>query len=104
MEKKYPVINMKMTGQRIRWIMRMKGFTVRDLQEYLGLSTPQSIYHWFEGRSIPTVDNLYALSYLFELPMEYLLSENKKDLQSNEVSLIHRITQYCFGVSLLRAG
>ena len=104
MEKKYPVINMKMTGQKIRWIMRMKGFTVRDLQEYLGLSTPQSIYHWFEGRSIPTVDNLYALSYLFELPMEYLLSGNKKDLKSNEMSLIHRITQYCFEFSLLRAG
>ena len=104
MEKKYPVINMKKTGQKIRWIMRMKGFTVRDLQEYLGLSTPQSIYHWFEGRSIPTVDNLYALSYLFGIPMEHLLSGNRKENYSGKMASTHRITQYCFELSLLRAG
>ena len=103
MEKKYPVINMKKTGQRIRWIRRMKGFTVRDLQEYLGLSTPQSIYHWFEGRSIPTVDNLYALSHLFQMPMDYLLSGDKRDTLSHESDFVYRVMQYGFELSLPRA-
>ena len=104
MKAEYPVINMKKTGQKIRWIMRMKGFTVKDLQEYLGFSTPQSIYHWFEGRTIPAVDNLYALSYLFQMPMDYLLSGNKRYNLSHESAVAYRIMQYGFELSLLRAG
>lgn len=59
-------------------IMRMKGLTVKDVQEYLKLSAPQSIYHWFAGRNLPTVDNLYALSELFCVPMDMLVCGNRK--------------------------
>jgi hypothetical protein len=38
---------------------------VKDIQGFLELSTSQSIYHWFDGRNLPTIDNLYALSELF---------------------------------------
>lgn len=61
MKKKYPVIDIKKTGQNIKHIMQMRRMTVKDVQEFLELSTPQSIYHWFDGRNLPTVDNLYAL-------------------------------------------
>lgn len=47
--------------------------TVKEVQEYLKLAAPQSIYHWFAGKSLPTVDNLYALSELFCVPMDALL-------------------------------
>lgn len=76
--KKYPVIDMTGTGQNIKRIMRLKGFSVKDIQKFLQLSTPQGIYHWFDGRSLPTVDNLYALSELFELPVDALLVGNRK--------------------------
>lgn len=74
----FPRIDIYKTGQNIRWIMLRQGLTVRDIQKYLGLSAPQSIYHWFDGRSLPTVDNLYALSELFGMPMDMLLCGNRK--------------------------
>ena len=56
----YPHIDMYKTGQNMKNMMQRRGLTVRNLQEYLKLATPQSIYHWFEGRNLPTIDNLYA--------------------------------------------
>ena len=78
MKRKYPVIDMARTGQNIKRIMKLKGLKVKDIQEFLELSTPQSIYHWFDGRNLPTIDNLYALSELFHLPVDALLVGNRK--------------------------
>lgn len=79
MKKKFPQIDMYQTGQNIRRIMQTKGMAVKDVQEYLGLAAPQSIYHWFAGRSLPTVDNLYALSGLFCVPMDALVHGSRED-------------------------
>jgi transcriptional regulator with XRE-family HTH domain len=78
MERKYPVIDMVKTGHNMKRIMQASGLNVKDIQEFLELSTPQSIYHWFDGRNLPTVDNLYALSELFHLPVDALLKGNRK--------------------------
>ena len=77
-KKRYPVIDIKRTGQNIKHIMQMRGMTVRDIQAFLELSTPQSIYHWFDGRNLPTLDNLYALSELFCLPLDALIKGNRE--------------------------
>lgn len=73
MKKKVPQIDIYKTGQNIKHIAQMNGMTVKDIQEYLGLASVQSVYHWFAGRSLPTVDNLYALSELFGVPMDVLV-------------------------------
>ncbi|MGN0425063.1 MAG: helix-turn-helix domain-containing protein [Acetatifactor sp.] len=78
MKRKYPVIDMERTGQNIKRIMIQHGFAVKDVQEFLRLNTPQSIYHWFDGRNLPTIDNLYALSELFHVPIDALLIGNRK--------------------------
>lgn len=78
MKRKYPVIDVYKTGQNIKHIMKMRGMAVKDIQEFLELSTPQSIYHWFSGRSLPTLDNLYAMSELFHLPVDDLISGNRE--------------------------
>ena len=78
MKRTYPVVDTVKTGQNIKMIMLARGFTVRDIQEFLGLGAPQGIYHWFDGRSMPTLDNLYALSELFRLPVDALLIGNRK--------------------------
>lgn len=61
----FPIIDKRKTGINIRRIMDMRGLTVKDVQEYLELGSVQSIYHWINGISMPTIDNLYALSDLF---------------------------------------
>ena len=60
----FPIIDKRKTGINIRRIMDMRGLTVKDVQEYLELGSVQSIYHWINGISMPTIDNLYALSDL----------------------------------------
>ena len=79
MQKNLPKIDMYETGQNIKRIMFEQGMTVKDIQEYLGLAAPQSIYHWFDGRSLPAVDNLYALSELFCMPMDMLVRGDRKE-------------------------
>lgn len=78
MKRKYPVIDMVRTGQNIKRIMQINGLTVKEIQTFLELATPQSIYHWFDGRSMPTMDNLYALSELFRMPVDMLLKGNRQ--------------------------
>ncbi|MBQ6886497.1 MAG: helix-turn-helix transcriptional regulator [Lachnospiraceae bacterium] len=49
----------------------------KDVQQYLGLGSVQSVYHWLNGLSMPTIDNLYALSELFELPIDAMVCGNR---------------------------
>ena len=53
-----PTINMEKTGTNITRLRVEAGFTVRDLQEVFGFTTPQAIYKWQHGTAMPTLDNL----------------------------------------------
>lgn len=78
----FPQIDKLATGINLRRIMDKQGLSVKDVQEYLGLGSVQSIYHWISGKSMPTIDNLYALSYLFHLPLEEIVCGNMPPLKS----------------------
>ena len=71
--KAYPVIDPVATGTNIRRLRMERGLTVRELQSYFGFQEPRAIYKWQKGESLPTVDNLYALGALFEVPMDQIL-------------------------------
>ena len=73
----FPTISKRETGVNLRRIMDMRGITVKQVQEYLGLGCVQSVYRWIEGISMPTVDNLYALSELFQVPMDDIVCGNR---------------------------
>lgn len=69
----FPVIDPVATGENILRLRRERGLTVRDLQAYFSFEEPQAIYKWQRGKSLPTVDNLYALGALLDVPMEDIL-------------------------------
>lgn len=71
-----PSVNLVATGHRISELRRARGYSVRDLQDYFGFDAPQAIYKWQKGLSLPSVDNLLALSELLEVPMEQILVRN----------------------------
>ena len=104
MRRKYPVIDISRTGQNIKRIMRQKGLTVKDIQEFLELGTPQSIYHWFDGRNLPTIDNLYALSELFHLPVDSLLIGNRKFHCGCQSDMYQRVYLYYERIMEFKAG
>ena len=74
----FPLIDKKKTGINLRRIMDERGLTVKDVQQYLGLGRIQSVYHWLNGISMPTIDNLYALSELFQVPIDEMICGNRK--------------------------
>lgn len=69
----FPVIDQIATGKNILSLRKEKGLSVKDLQEYFGFEEPQAIYRWQYGKTLPSVDNLYALSALLDVPMECIL-------------------------------
>ena len=74
----FPTINKKETGVNLRRIMDMRGVKPKDIQEYLGFGCVQSVYRWLDGVSMPTVDNLYAISKMLQVPIlfnELVLSD-----------------------------
>ena len=70
---KLPVIDMRKTGRNIAMLRERRGISVRQLQIMLGFATPQAIYKWQHGLSLPTVDNLVALSAIFAVPIDALM-------------------------------
>ena len=49
MKRTYPIVDMVKTGQNIKRIMQARGLTVKDIQEFLELGTPQGIYHHYQS-------------------------------------------------------
>lgn len=70
---RYPVISVEKTGKRIREICKRQGICAKEIQEYMGFSAAQSVYDWFRGKNLPSVDNLYALSRLLKVTMDMLV-------------------------------
>lgn len=78
--EEFPRINMVKTGRNIEYLRRMHGFSVKQLQEYLGFPSPQTIYKWQWGESIPSIDNLVILGDLFKIPIERILHIDRPKL------------------------
>ena len=79
----FPTIDLAATGANIMRIRKMRGFSVKDLQQFFGFEEPQAIYKWQKGKCLPTVDNLYALSIILQTPMnEIIVQCNNKRGQS----------------------
>lgn len=72
-EQPFPVIDLQATGKNILRLRQEKGLSVRDVQSYFHFEEPRAIYKWQSGQSLPTVDNLYALSRLLNVSMEEIL-------------------------------
>ena len=80
MTKMFPVIDPVATGENIVRLRKARGLTVRDVQNWFGFEEPQAIYKWQKGKSLPTVDNLYALGALLDVPMEEILVQQRPQL------------------------
>ena len=73
----YPVINVKATGKNIMKLKNESRITVKELSRYLGMENTNSVYRWFRGETLPTLDNMYAISVLFGVSMnEIVICEN----------------------------
>ena len=86
----YPVLDTKATGARIRELRKARHLKVEDVARFMGFESEQAVYKWQRGDSLPTVDNLYALSRLFGTSVDNILRGNKeRDRKSTRLNSSH---------------
>ena len=69
----YPLIDIAATGRNIARLREENGITVRALSRYLGMTNTNSIYRWFRGETLPSIDNLYAISILLKVSINDII-------------------------------
>ncbi len=74
-----PGIDMAATGRNIEFLRKVAGYSVRDLQTILGFASPQAIYKWQRGESLPTLDNMTVLSRVLGRPLEDFIAYLSKE-------------------------
>lgn len=96
-------INQVETGKKLKQMIEKAGYDVKYIQKYLQLSCPQSIYKWYKGKRLPSIEHLFALSRLLNVHMEELLVQQDETLLQSEISKItdlqtRRIMAYAIGL------
>ena len=69
----YPYINTVATGENINRMRIEAGFSVKDIQEEFGFTTPQAVYKWIHGTALPTIDNLVILAAVLGVTMDEII-------------------------------
>lgn len=68
-----PMINMQKTGVNIKMLMKLNNIKVIQIQDILGFNTPQAIYKWLRGESMPTIDNMVILATLLNTTIDNII-------------------------------
>lgn len=58
-------IDMKATGANIRSYIKSNKMKIADIQSVFGFNTPQAIYKWMRGDTMPMIDNIVVLADVF---------------------------------------
>ena len=86
--KKLPTIDIKKTGQNILKMRKEAGISVRELQVMFGFRSPQAIYNWQNGISLPSVDNFIVLAAVLGTTIEEIIAIEGEDSDSDEEIMI----------------
>ena len=65
-------IDLEATGKNIRTLMKMTGYTARELERLIGC-TQMTFFNWEEGKNLPGFDNLLRLAGILKTPMEKIV-------------------------------
>ena len=80
----YPVIDVYATGKNIERLRKEKGFSVKDIASFMGFVEPQAVYKWQQGKALPSLDNMFALSILFQVSIEEILVRQLDGLENGK--------------------
>ncbi|MBP3449481.1 MAG: helix-turn-helix transcriptional regulator [Spirochaetaceae bacterium] len=76
-----PVLDLTATGAKIKSIMKLRGVSPRQVQIILNFPFVQTIYNWFSGKNMPSIDNLIVLSEILEVSINDLLVTNTVEIE-----------------------
>jgi hypothetical protein len=69
----YPVIDTKATGANIKRLREYAGLSVKEMQHLFDFESPQAVYKWQWGETLPTVDEFVVLAKMFDTPIEKII-------------------------------
>ena len=79
-----PAIDLKKTGQNITRMRKEVGLSVRELQVMFGFTSPQAIYNWQNGVSLPSVDNFIVLAAILGVTIDEIIVLEGIDEEDHE--------------------
>ena len=68
-----PVLDLDATGVKIKTLMKQRGISPRQMQLILNFPYVQTIYNWFAGKNMPTLDNLVVLARVLGVAMDDII-------------------------------
>lgn len=75
--RKIPTIDIIKTGHRIRELRKERGLKLVDISGILNISY-MAVFKWEKGISIPCIDNLIALAYIFDTTIDNIIVLNEE--------------------------
>lgn len=76
-----PVLDLAATGTKIKTVMKQKGFSARELSVLMDFPYVQTIYNWFSGKNMPTLDNLIVLAQILGVKMDDLIVTQQVEIE-----------------------
>ncbi len=90
----FPVLDAKATGAHIKELRKANYLKVEEVAQFMGFESVQAVYKWQRGESLPSVDNLYALSGLFGIPVDEILIGTREKDESPSLSVFRGVLWY----------
>ena len=64
--------------------MKQRGITPRQLQLILNFPYVQTVYNWFAGKNMPTLDNLVVLAKVLDVAMDDIVVTKMVDVEIDD--------------------
>ena len=87
-----PVLDLEATGSKIKTIMKQRGVSPRQLQLIMDFPYVQTIYNWFAGKNMPTIDNLVVLAQLLDVTMDDLIVTRTVDVEIDDMEGVEKVS------------
>ena len=84
----FPEIDKERTGERIRFLMELHGLSVKDVCKALSLGCVQAVYKWLDGVNLPSLDNMYCLSVLLQVPIDALVCGKGISIRTEHTDIV----------------
>ncbi|MBR0124028.1 MAG: helix-turn-helix transcriptional regulator [Treponema sp.] len=80
-----PVLDVDATGAKIKSLMNQRGITPRQLQIILNFPYVQTVYNWFSGKNMPTIDNLIVLAQVLGVTVDDIIVTKTVDIEIEDM-------------------
>lgn len=68
---------MKATGANIKKMMKDRNIKAKDIQVKCGFRTPQAVFKWMRGDTMPTIDNMIIIADMFGVKIDDIIIREK---------------------------